>query len=333
VKSCPPAGIGLGTFPFAGPFTPVSEATTTSIVDRFFTCGGRHIETAPTYGYGEVERFLGRYLAGRPRASFTIGTSCGYVPDGPDYRISGAPEDIFRSVEQSLIRLNVSQLDVCVSHVSDHATPKAATARALCRLREQGMVRAVGVSNVDTADLLEYLRGGDLDVVQKRFSFINRSLDEGFASVCQKNGISITIYQVIERGLLTRRGPTGLAGREGDLRHRKPEFRSDRHEIVRGLLTRWLEPVAQEAGMPLETVCILWALHQPQVAIALVGATSVDQVAALPLEVTHLPDSLLAKLAEAYKAMSDDVRLLGSTDLRQFLELDKPTHGSATGRS
>jgi D-threo-aldose 1-dehydrogenase len=107
-------GVGIGTFPFASPFTPVSHADKIAILDEYFRRGGKYIDTAPTYGLGAVENFLGDALTGRPRDSFAISTSCGYVidPVTSAVTVSGRRDDIIADLEASLRRLKVDFIDV-----------------------------------------------------------------------------------------------------------------------------------------------------------------------------------------------------------------------------
>jgi len=72
-------GIGLGTFPLAGPFTPVDREMASKIVKIYLDLGGQYLDTAPTYAFGNVETLLGEILKDFPRARYFVSTGCGHV--------------------------------------------------------------------------------------------------------------------------------------------------------------------------------------------------------------------------------------------------------------
>src|SRR5579864_2796892 len=256
-------GVGLGTFPFANPFTPVSESSALALIEEFLRRGGEYFDVSPTYAFGAVEEMLGRALRGRRREEFFISTSCGYVRDGDGYRVSGKYDDVVRDCDESLERLGLDFIDIYMSHIPDPAIPFSETMRALADLRSAGKVRAIAVSNVTLEQLGEYNQGGDVNFVQNRFSLINRSLSSQFIDYCKDNEIGIVAYQVIERGLLTP-SKNGLAEyREGDLRRRKPEFATPVQTRLREWVGRAIEPIADQSGSSVTALAIAWALQQP----------------------------------------------------------------------
>ena len=327
-------GVGLGTFPFSGPFSSLSERKKRKILDDYFALGGKYLDTAPTYGLGSVETFLGDYLADKPRNSFAISTSAGFVMDEATgtVRVSGKPDDILRELEHTLRRLRLDYIDIYISHTPDPDTPKRETARALDGIRSQGLARRIGVSNVNLEQLRDYAEGADLNVVQNRFSYLNRCLSPDMLAFCEARSIAIVAYQVIERGHLTNRGVKLSRLGSGDLRRRKPEFRDDRIALVTRLVRRHVRPIARSAGMSIEELMIRWTLHQPAIGLAQVGATARRQIRALPLLDQSLSETQLARLEQAYSDMDRDIRGLGFEGFRDLLGLDEPTVQSATGR-
>ena len=324
-------GVGLGTFPLASPFTAVDHDTAIEVLDAYFDGGWLYLDTAPTYAFGAVESLLGEYLAGRPRDEFAISTSCGYVRDGDAFRISGRRDDVRRDMEESLARLRLDFVDVYISHIPDLETPLDETAGALQELLDDGMARRIGVSNVDAAQLAQYAAGGNITVVQNRLSYLNRAIDDSLIQECSRLGADIVAYQVIERGLLTDRGPVAL--REGDLRQRKPEFEAQRVQRVRRFVETRLRPLAATVGLPLETLAVRWALGHPGVGLVQQGATTRSQVDALPLRTIALDPSLREQMDNAYADFETELRREGHTSVRAFLGLTDydVRSGSASG--
>ena len=152
---------GIGNLGYA-----VSEEDAAAAVDSAWDLGIRLFDTAPHYGLGLSERRLGAALVGRPRSEFVVSTKVGRLlrpnptPTGSDLATGGfavpdalarvwdlSADGVRRSLDESLDRLGLSHVDIVYLHDPDHAVDQAIaqTIPALIELRDQGMVRAVGV--------------------------------------------------------------------------------------------------------------------------------------------------------------------------------------------
>ncbi|MFD6637292.1 aldo/keto reductase [Micromonospora chalcea] len=324
-------GTGLGTFPFASPFTPMDAGTAYEVLDAYFGAGGIYVDTAPTYAFGRVEELLGTYLASKPREAFAISTSCGYVRDGDSFRISGKPDDVRRDAYESLERLKLDYLDVYISHIPDVDTPYEQTAEALQALKEEGIARVIGVSNVSANQLRRYASAAEIGIVQNRISYLNRSLDAGLISALESSGARLVGYQVLERGLLTTAGNRSL--RDGDLRNRKPEFQAERRSWVRRLVGGPLMDVARRNGVTVEQLVVRWVLAQNNVALAQMGATNATQAESIPTYRGQLSPGLYAEIEEIYRAAEEQLMAEGHRSVQAFLGLDTydVRSGSASG--
>ena len=272
-------GIGLGSWPFASPFSLVSEEDAREIVRTFLDMEGKFIDTAPSYDFGEVERKLGRILRKFPRDEYYLASKCGYVWDERKrLSLSGRYDDVFSACENSLRRLGVDTLDLYFSHFPDPDTPFDETMRAMVDLQEQGKINEIGVSNVDLAQLREYAKHGPVRYVQNRFSMLDQSMTPEFTDFCLRNGIGVTAINVINRGLLSDKFTAGISLREGDQRHQRPEFGAEVAQVVLPWITDYLEPLADRLGTIVSSLAIWWALQQPAVALCICGATKVQQV-------------------------------------------------------
>ena len=151
------------------------------------------IDTAPIYGYGVSESIVGKALKGI-REETIIATKCGLrwdltkadgelhfygtlesvsskETDIPVYKFL-APESIRFEVEQSLKRLQTDYIDLYQTHWQDTTTPIEDTMAALLKLKDEGKIRAIGVSNATTAQMTEY---GGIDSAQEKFNMLERS--------------------------------------------------------------------------------------------------------------------------------------------------------------
>jgi methylglyoxal reductase len=329
-------GVGLGTFPFAGPFSEVSDGAA-AVLDAYFEAGGHYIDTAPTYDYGGVESLLGAELRKHPRERYFVNTSCGYVldADGEKFVVSGRPEDVVADCDASLQRLGLDFIDLYISHIPDPNVPFAETVGAMEDLRAAGKIRRIGVSNVTLDQLQEYNASGSISYVQNRFSYLNRSIDADFAAYCAEHEIGVVAYQVIERGMLTAKGNTVFPLREGDLRNAKAEFAGEVRARISSWVAHSLAPLAAELGVPLSALAIWWALRQPFVALCQFGATSVAQIQdSMRVLALNLPEDVADRMDQAYQRLADEVAEDHGGSVRDFLRLSGYSFysGSATGK-
>lgn len=325
-------GVGLGTFPLAGPFSQVSDESAWQILDAYFDAGGIYVDTAPTYGFGEVEQLLGRYLSGKPRDSFAVSTSCGWVRDGEAYRVSGKRDDVLRDAEESLDRLGLDRFDIYISHIPDPLTPLEETAAALQSLKDGGVASRIGVSNVTAAQLKRYASAAEISVVQNRLSFANRTLTAELQAELQAADAELVAYQVIERGLLSVAARDGR--REGDLRNRKPEFEEGRVAWIWEQFVSPLRALADAEGVSVPWLVVGWARAQSRVALAQVGATNPAQASLIPSLGGGISSESLALMETIYGRAEETLAGSPTPTVAGFLGLvdyDVRT-GSATGR-
>ena len=199
-------GIGLGCAPIGNMFTAVSDDDAGATVDAAWRAGIRYFDTAPLYGHGLSERRLGRALATRPRGDYVLSTKVGRLlqpPGGPPPPtiFTGVDElvphfdfsrdGVLRSLDDSLSRLGTDRIDVVLVHdPDDHEdVARRETFPALLRLRDDGVIAAVGCGMNQVAMLERFVADIDLDCVllAGRYSLLDRSGAETFRdSFCDR---------------------------------------------------------------------------------------------------------------------------------------------------
>jgi aryl-alcohol dehydrogenase-like predicted oxidoreductase len=196
--------VGLGTFPFSGDFSEVTRDEAKQIVLKFLELGGYYIDTAPLYGFGEVENLLGEALENVPREKYFLISKCGIV--GIEEKVkkkSGKYDDVIIECYKSLERLKAKYIELYLVHSPDPNTPFDETIAALTELKTEGKIRQVGVSNVTLEELEAYNTTGIINFIQNRFSLINRSIALELESYLSKNSIKLIPYNVLDQGQLT----------------------------------------------------------------------------------------------------------------------------------
>lgn len=318
-------GIGLGTFPFANPFTPISKDEAIKIVRTFLNLGGKYIDTAPTYAFGETEQIVGQALreASIHRSNYFLASMCGYVLDeNKQYKVSGKYEDVIADCEASLRRLQVEYLDLYMSHLPDPNTPYDETIGALTELKRQGKVKYIGVSNVSLEQLKEYNKNQQVNFVENRFSLINRAISPEFFEYCESCNINVVVFQVIERGLLTNKIVEGITLREGDLRNKKPEFSEDIRNRIGRWVAEYLKPIADNLHITVSELALWWTLQQPGILICLGGATNESQLRTNFQAVSMSPaPQVLEQIEQAYRTLESQLFKEYSKSVREFMGL------------
>ena len=267
------------------------------------------IDTAAVYGLGHSEEIVARALRDfSPDDWPYVFTKAGLVWDERDraapQRRVGDPLSIRREVEASLRRLDVERIDLYQMHwPAEDGTPLEAYWGTLLQLKEEGKVRAVGLSNHDVTQLEAAERVGHVDTLQPPFSGVRRDVAAAELPWCAAHDTGVIVYSPMQSGLLTGAFSPERAAQLGsdDWRSRSPDFTG--LALRRNLaLADALRPIAERHGTSVATVAVAWTLAWPGVTGAIVGARSPAQVdgwicaAALELTDTDLDDVAAAIL-------------------------------------
>jgi aryl-alcohol dehydrogenase-like predicted oxidoreductase len=282
--------IGLGTWAQGGGgwvagWGPQDDRESAAAIRRAVEAGLNWIDTAPAYGYGHAEEIVGQATAAMAEADRPyVFTKLGRRWDPADrmapLHTSLTPASIQQEVEDSLRRLRTERIDLLQVHwPPTDGTPVADYWGALVRLREQGKIRAAGLSNHDVSQLAAAEQAGHVDSLQPPFSLIRR--DAGGAEIpwCLEHGTGVIVYSPLQAGLLSgAMTPERAAALPADdWRSRNPEFSGDR--LTRNLaLAAALRPAAERHRSTTAAVAIAWVLAWPGVTGAIVGARRPEQV-------------------------------------------------------
>jgi aryl-alcohol dehydrogenase-like predicted oxidoreductase len=252
-----------------------------------FDAGINLVDTAPLYGLGTSESIVGKAIAGR-RDKVLVATKCGLTWTGtrgerffldvegkPVYRYLG-PESIRSELENSLRRLGTDYVDLYQTHWQESTTPIESTMRALLDLKQEGKIRAVGVSNCTLDQLRAYLKLGPVDSVQEQFNLLDRRHQAEYFPFCRANHIAVISYQTLINGLLSGKiGPEREFPQE-DLRHNRSRFVPEVRREVQAMLNE-MEHVAHKYNLTTAQLVIAWTIAQPGVTHSLVGVRNVER--------------------------------------------------------
>jgi len=278
-------------------FAPSDAAARVRTLHAAIDAGITSIDTAPLYGFGEVERRVGQAIADRRERVQILG-KVGLRWDGehgevlfeteaPDgslrvVRRDGRPQSVRRDVEESLQRLGIEALDLCQLHHPDATVPIAETMGELLRLRQEGKLRAIGVSNGSAAQLQQAQAAlGDVPLasLQAEYSLLRRGVERGPMRAVIEGGLGMLAYSPLMHGLLAGRMSRGRRLTGDDHRRWNPAFHRDNVARVEEALAG-LRSLARRHAVQPATVALAWVLHQPGVTAVIVGGSSPAQVRA-----------------------------------------------------
>ncbi|HOF60382.1 MAG TPA: aldo/keto reductase [Candidatus Latescibacteria bacterium] len=268
------------------------DAEAVTAIRAAVDAGINTIDTAPMYGFGHSEEVVGKALKGI-RDKVIVATKCGLRWNRTDgdfhfvaqdeqnrshqiYKVL-KPDSIIEECDLSLKRLNVDVIDLYQCHWPDTTTPIADTMGALMKLKEQGKIRAIGVSNFTPAMMRECLNTAPLASDQPKYSLLAREIEADVLPFCRENNIGVIVYSPLAQGLLTGKVTMDRQFAPGDLRVNTPWFQPQNRQRVLDALGR-IRPIADAHRATLGQVAINWVINTPGVTSAIVGARNAAQV-------------------------------------------------------
>lgn len=277
--------LSLGLWHNFGENTP--RETGRAICTTAFDLGITHFDLANNYGppVGSAETAFGEILRGDlagHRDEIVITTKAGYPMWPGPYGQMGSRKYLLASLDQSLKRLGVDYVDIFYSHRFDPDTPLEETMGALDTAVRQGKALYVGISSYSaerTREAAAILRrlGTPCLIHQPSYSMLNRWIErDGLLDTLEAEGMGAVVFSPLAQGLLTSKY---LEGTPEDSRARRaPSFRSGFLDEAVLERVRALDSIARRRGQSLAQMAIAWALRDPRVTSALIGASRPEQV-------------------------------------------------------
>jgi aryl-alcohol dehydrogenase-like predicted oxidoreductase len=275
--------VGFGAWALGGGgdrgWGPQQDEESIAAIHRAVELGVNWIDTAAAYGFGRSERVVGQALEGlteRPR----VFTKASLLDDGTGHvRHSLNRDSILREAEASLHRLGIEAIDLYQIHWPIPEQDIEEGWSALAELKEQGLVRHIGVSNFDAAQLRRIQSIAPIETLQPPYSLVDRAAEEEILPFAEREGIGVIVYSPMGSGLLT-----GAMTRErvrqlpaDDWRSRDPRFAEPQLSQHLALAAR-LQTVADLHGVTPGAVAVAWTLRNPAVDGAITGFRRPGQV-------------------------------------------------------
>jgi aryl-alcohol dehydrogenase-like predicted oxidoreductase len=239
------------------------EDESIATLHRAIELGVTFLDTAERYGPHTNEELLGRALAGR-RDEVVLATKFGALetPDGPAGRmLDGTPENVRRSIEGSLRRLNTDYVDLYYQHRMDPDTPIEETVGAMAELVKEGKVRHIGLSEAAPETIRRAHAVHPIAAVQSEYSLFARDIEDEVLPTLRELGIGLVAYSPLGRGFLSGRFSSADELDADDWRRTQPRFRGENAERNLALAGKVAE-MAAEKGIPPAQLALAWVLAQ-----------------------------------------------------------------------
>ncbi|BAY99040.1 aldo/keto reductase [Tolypothrix tenuis PCC 7101] len=224
-----------------------------------FEAGITTIDTAEVYGDGHSERIVAEALSDvRSQVEYATKVFANHLKY----------DQVIAACERSLKNLKTDYIDLYQIHWPSGAfnteiVPIEETMKALNSLKEQGKIRAIGVSNFSREQLAEATQYGRIDSLQPPYSLFWRPVEKELMPYCVEHQISILAYSPLAQGLLTGKFSPGHQFDPADNRAKNRLFQGENFERAQQALDK-LRPIAESHNATLAQLALAWLIAQPQ---------------------------------------------------------------------
>jgi aryl-alcohol dehydrogenase-like predicted oxidoreductase len=249
----------------------IEDSETIKAIRAAFEAGITTIDTAEVYGEGHSEQIVAQALSDvRDRAVYATKVFANHLKY----------DQVIEACDRSLKNLNTDYIDLYQIHWpsgnwNSEIVPIEETMSALNKLKEQGKIRAIGVSNFNRIQIEEAAKYGRIDSLQPPYSLFWRWVEKEAMSYCVENQISIIAYSSLAQGILTGKFGANHQFEEGDHRAKSKLFKPENYGRVQLALSQ-LRPIAERHQVSLGNLALAWLIAQPQTN-AIVGARHTQQ--------------------------------------------------------
>jgi aryl-alcohol dehydrogenase-like predicted oxidoreductase len=253
--------------------------------------GINFIDTAPVYGMGRSEELVGRALRGR-RDKVLVATKCGLIWDSVEgtrkfemVDVDGRSRPIHHDLrpaavrsgcEDSLRRLAREQIDLYQIHWPDPGMRTEDSFSELIKLREEGKIRWIGVSNFSAQQLRVAREVAGVVSAQPQYNLLDRSIEAELLPFCRREQVGIIAYSPMARGLLSGKYGASHKFAANDHRGGVRWFSPETLPKVQAALEK-ARPMAAAHGVSLANLAVAWVASTPGVTAAIVGARTAQQ--------------------------------------------------------
>lgn len=240
------------------------------IIDAALAAGVNHLDTADLYDFGMNEEIVGEAIKHK-RQDIILTSKVGNHFDRTkkDWHWDPSKSHIKNGLKDSLYRLQTDYIDFYMLHGGTLDDPIDETISAFDELKQEGVIRAYGISSIRPNVIREYVKRSSIDGVMMRYNMLDRRPEEEVLDLLEHHTISVLARGPLAKGMLTEKGNQQI-----DKKAQGGFLDYSHAELTRA----YQELVNTTDGLSLSRVSLNYILHHPAVATAVFGASSIDQV-------------------------------------------------------
>ena len=304
-----PIGVGawaIGGSGWAFAWGPQDDNESIAAIRTALDGGVNWIDTAAVYGLGHSEEVVAQALEGRANRPYVF-TKCERTWDEKrQIHKSLKADSIRRECEASLRRLKVDTIDLYQIHWPEPDEDLEEGWGALAKLKEEGKVRYIGVSNFNVAQMERIRPIAPITSLQPPYSAVSPEIEDEILPYCRQHNIGVICYSPMKSGLLTGKMTKERVASlpEDDFRKRALAFQEP--NLSRNLeLAQLMKSIGERHGRSAGEIAIAWTLRHPAITAAIVGMRSAEQARGVlgaldfrlsPAEITEI-DNFRAEIA------------------------------------
>ncbi len=283
--------IGIGCWNFGGDWDNSSDEKSTSIIHAAIDHGINLFDVAPVYGWYHAEEVLGNALKNGKRDKVLIASKCGLRwNDQHKTRNDLSYDSIIDEIEGTLRRLQTDHVDIYQLHWPDHNVPIEETVRALEKIKKEGKIRYIGLSNFSQKDVETFMSMIEINEQQSLYNMLERNTDtyhgipleykteKEVIPMVRKHGQALLPYSPLFQGLLAGKFTRDHMFSKSDIRNENPKFAPEAFKPYFECYEQLRTYTDAEIGRPINEVAINWLRQIPEVTSIIGGASSLEQL-------------------------------------------------------
>ncbi len=296
------SALGLGCMGMSEYYGELDNTESLATLDRAWDLGITFYDTANIYGMGENEKLISKFVQ-KHCHEIVIATKFGIVrdPNDPTARgINSKPEYVIKCCEESLQRLGIETIDLYYQHRVDHNTPIEDTIGAMIKLKEQGKIKYLGLSEASAEIIHRAHKTHPISALQSEYSLWCRDIEyNDVLKTCRELGIGLVPYSPIGRGFLTGKITDIDQLDAKDFRRNLPRFQDEnfQHNFK---IVEIVQKMAQEKNCTAAQLALAWIIAQGDDMVPIPGTKRrkylEENVGCLNVQLTHDEINQLSEL-------------------------------------